>query len=76
MSNSGKVSKMIDSRHANIKFENGTKQENMSVRNVLKINGPSPYITVESENFVVVVVCFSFNRGKKILVIIIMIIGG
>lgn len=47
---------MLDSRHANIKFENGTKQENMSSRNILKLNGPSPYITVSVDNSNLIVV--------------------
>lgn len=32
----GKITKVIDSRHANVKFENGVKQEKMSMRNIVK----------------------------------------
>ena len=44
----GKVSKVIDSRHANIKFDKGPKQEGMSIRNIIKAPGVTPYLSVIS----------------------------
>lgn len=53
----GKVSKVVDSRHANVKFDNGVKQEKMSVSNILKMNGSSTYLSVH----------FNFIYQKKLL---------
>ena len=42
----GKVTKIVDSRHADIKFDNGPKQTSMSFRNIIKTSGMTPYLCV------------------------------
>lgn len=42
----GKVSRIIDSRHANVKFDKGLRQNSMSFRNIIKTSGMTPYLCV------------------------------
>lgn len=36
----------MDSRHVNVKFENGPKQADMSIRNIIKLPNITPYLSV------------------------------
>jgi hypothetical protein len=43
----GVITKMVDSRHANIRFESGERFDNLSLRHVIKLNDIAPYLSVK-----------------------------
>ena len=43
---SGKISRIVDSRHANVKFDKIPRQNGMSYRNIIKLTSVTPYLCV------------------------------